>query len=248
MIKCPICNKECKLIHGNHLKLHGMTIKEFKDKYPEFNCVSEESHKKLSQNASKNAKKGWETYKKKHNGDTSKRMEPLYSHNSDIEKRKKLSQTMKNKWNSEKGNILREKLLKMNCSDEHKNMLLNNTLNMQKHGTNIERIVENQLKLMSITFLKQHIIKNDDIITICDFFIPKYNLVIECNGDYWHCNPEKYTTGPINKTQENTIVKDKLKLEFYNSLNYNTVILWESEINDIGFNLKNHIEKYITKQ
>lgn len=27
---------------------------------------------------------------------------------------------------------------------------------------------------------------------ICDIFIEKLNLIIEYNGDYWHCNPKKY--------------------------------------------------------
>jgi hypothetical protein len=32
---------------------------------------------------------------------------------------------------------------------------------------------------------------------IFDVYLPQYNLLIEYNGDYWHCNPKKYNAPTI---------------------------------------------------
>ena len=32
-----------------------------------------------------------------------------------------------------------------------------------------------------------------------DFYIPELNFVIELNGDYWHCKPDKYSCDYIHE-------------------------------------------------
>lgn len=67
-----------------------------------------------------------------------------------------------------------------------------------------------------------------------DIYIPEKNLVIECQGDYWHMNPAKY--GPkdynttINRTAEQQWEKDRRRRKFMERAGYNVVELWESEI------------------
>ena len=39
---------------------------------------------------------------------------------------------------------------------------------------------------------------------IFDIFIPKYNLLIEYNGDYWHANPTKYKADYFNHKKNKT--------------------------------------------
>jgi len=39
-IQCKICNKEFDYITSSHLKKHGLTMKKYKEKYP--NIVKEE--------------------------------------------------------------------------------------------------------------------------------------------------------------------------------------------------------------
>lgn len=48
--------------------------------------------------------------------------------------------------------------------------------------TLIERIIEKVLLNLNIIYVKQEV-----IIGFCvDFYLPEYNLIIECDGDYWH--------------------------------------------------------------
>lgn len=49
-VRCPICNKKLKVITHSHLKLHGLTIKEFDEKYPNCNRTPEYLRSIISKN------------------------------------------------------------------------------------------------------------------------------------------------------------------------------------------------------
>lgn len=70
---------------------------------------------------------------------------------------------------------------------------------------------------------------------IVDIFVPEKNLVIECQGDYWHMNPKKYSAADYNKTIKKTAAeqweKDKNRRLYMEYAGYTVVELWESEIN-----------------
>jgi len=73
--------------------------------------------------------------------------------------------------------------------------------------------------------------------TICgfnfDYYLPKYDLVIEVDGDFYHCNPIKYPNGPIYETQKTTIKNDDKKNKICESSNGVTLLrFWETDIND----------------
>lgn len=56
----------------------------------------------------------------------------------------------------------------------------------------------------------------------CDFFLPKFNLVIECDGDYWH----KY---PVGKDIDHIRTKEMVEKGF------KVLRLWENQINKMDF-------------
>lgn len=62
-----------------------------------------------------------------------------------------------------------------------------------------------------------------------DEYIPVLNLLIEVDGIYWHCNPENYKNGLINKIQEQAILNDKLKNELAVRKNYNILRISEGK-------------------
>jgi very-short-patch-repair endonuclease len=68
-----------------------------------------------------------------------------------------------------------------------------------------------------------------------DFYIPSKNIVIECQGNFWHMNPNKYSATDYNKSTKRTAQeqweKDKRRRLFMESRGYKVVELWESEIN-----------------
>lgn len=65
-----------------------------------------------------------------------------------------------------------------------------------------------------------------------DIYIEHINLLVEVNGDYWHCNPEKYPDGPINDIQKRMIKNDKRKMILAKDNGYNLLTIWEKDVKD----------------
>lgn len=83
---------------------------------------------------------------------------------------------------------------------------------------------------------------------IFDIYVPKYNLLIEFNGDYWHCNPKKYDENYLNvkknKTAKEIWEYDKNKLDLANKLGYINEVIWEQDYKRYPDVIKNIINKY----
>jgi very-short-patch-repair endonuclease len=67
---------------------------------------------------------------------------------------------------------------------------------------------------------------------IMDFYIPKNNLVIECQGDYWHANPIKYSILNYSETQRKNVERDKRKKEYLEKNNIQGIFIWEKDIRE----------------
>lgn len=71
-----------------------------------------------------------------------------------------------------------------------------------------------------------------DVRCSVDIYVPSIKKVIECYGDYWHCNPAKYKPDYYNKSMHMTAQqvwdKDANKIAKLNSSGYITEIIWES--------------------
>lgn len=50
------------------------------------------------------------------------------------------------------------------------------------HESSIEKMVRSVLESLGVEFVRQHPIGR----YIADFYVPDKNLVIECDGEYWH--------------------------------------------------------------
>ena len=86
--------------------------------------------------------------------------------------------------------------------------------------TTIEVKIQNFLKLLGIEFFTHQRI-NIKHSYQCDILIPSMNLVIECDGDYWH----KYPTGKdIDSIRTKELIQKGFKV----------LRLWEIEIKNIG--------------
>jgi len=87
---------------------------------------------------------------------------------------------------------------------------------------------------------------------ICDIYIPSLNLIIEYNGDYWHCNPKKYNSNYFNKKKNKYAWEmweyDKNKLELIKNNGYNLEVIWESDFKNNNKIINYIIEKYVTNQ
>lgn len=93
--------------------------------------------------------------------------------------------------------------------------------------TSIEKIVEEQLKINNIKYTSQKKIRNGHF--ILDFWLPEYQLAIECNGEYWHNLPKRKER---DKKLEKYII-DKGK---------DILWLWENDIKKENFDISDFLE------
>jgi len=86
---------------------------------------------------------------------------------------------------------------------------------MPTNGTSIERAVDAMLSTIAIIYVPQFKLGY----WVCDFFVPASNLVVECDGDYWHSLPK-------------AILNDKRKDAWLKKHRYKLLRLTETEINN----------------
>jgi len=63
-----------------------------------------------------------------------------------------------------------------------------------------------------------------------DFYIKESKLLIEVQGDYFHCNPRLYGEGPGDDIQTRHVLRDYYKKCYYLSRGYKILELWEHDI------------------
>ena len=108
-------------------------------------------------------------------------------------------------------------------------------------NSSCQLIVNQILNDINIKFISEYPCKYYSI----DNYLLDYNLMIEVQGDFWHCNPLKYNQ--INQTvQVKRIPKDKAKHTYIkNKYNIEILYLWETDINNNVELCKKLIQKYI---
>lgn len=63
-----------------------------------------------------------------------------------------------------------------------------------------------------------------------DFYLPKYNILIECDGDYWHADPKKYKKEDLNAIQKRNIRVDEQKNKYALMYGYVLLRFWEKDV------------------
>ena len=98
-----------------------------------------------------------------------------------------------------------------------------------KEKSTIETKVEQILQSLSIPYEPQAVI---DKYTV-DFLVDK-KYIVECYGDYWHCNPHQYTSSYFNKGKKKTAneiwTRDMERKAQFEKMGYKFLCLWENEI------------------
>ena len=108
-----------------------------------------------------------------------------------------------------------------------------------------EKRIEKILRNSNIEYTTQYKIKLDDKekkynkrCYIYDFYIPKYNLIIECHGLFWHAHPSLYQPNSILNFPKGKIKAqdvwnlDDFKRKIAIKRNYNYLVIWENEIDN----------------
>lgn len=94
LIKCEICQEECKRIYGAHLKKHGITSKEYKLMFPNAKLMTDDDLTKTIKNSGKHMKT--EKYKKMFSKMFSGEKNPNHMSRTTDEERKSRSPFSKN--------------------------------------------------------------------------------------------------------------------------------------------------------
>ena len=112
------------------------------------------------------------------------------------------------------------------------------------NDTSIEKIIQNFLTLLHKEYVT-HKYMNIEHHYRCDIFIPKQegieqDTIIECDGDFFHCNPAKYNKD-FRPTKNSLIAEEKWKLDAIRTKElqekgYKVIRLWEHKIRTLSLN------------
>lgn len=92
--------------------------------------------------------------------------------------------------------------------------------------TKVEIFVENLIKEQGWKYIPQKAVRYLNY----DFYLTDLNVLLEVQGDYWHCNPRVYPDGPKNSVQRENLQKNKNKREVAESQNIPLLEIWELDI------------------
>jgi very-short-patch-repair endonuclease len=195
------------------------------------------THKKAIETQKKNWKEGkYVGWWKDKSEDTLKKIEGIKDKlRNNKERGKKISQSMKGVPKTEESkrklSISQKKRYKDNPKlKEDSSIRRINWLktNLSSKKSKLELRFESMLKLINLKFINQYEFKK----RLFDFYLEDFNILIEVDGDFYHCNPDSkhneivYDTQKI--TKQNDVYKDTLCLE------HNILLLrfWEKDINE----------------
>lgn len=249
--ECAICNRKFKAITNTHLKKHNITEVAYKKQFPEYSLgdfsrfnlwqMSKENREHLTRN-SKLVYSSNELLEKKRLARNVACDLPEY--------RKKLSvASLKNAktnkmilvYSNAKNNVTQ--VMRMSNFDRWKlkfgeeeairrqqNWLKNVKLPNKSFGTKCELRFKDMLDELAIDYIQQFRMKR----FICDFYLPKFNLIVEIDGDYWHANPKSFkSTDVVGRKKEIAAriwQKDKARECDLKNMNFNVIRYWESSL------------------
>lgn len=100
--------------------------------------------------------------------------------------------------------------------------------NGKKKKTKLEKKFESILKLIGVKSEFQYEFEKK----FFDFYIPQKNILIEVDGDFYHCNPNSEHNFPKYQTQILTVNNDEVKNEICKNKNIELLRYWEKDINE----------------
>jgi very-short-patch-repair endonuclease len=81
-----------------------------------------------------------------------------------------------------------------------------------------------------------------------DFLIDN-KFIIECYGDFWHCNPNRYKPTYYNKGKKKTAqeiwARDEARRQHLISLGYQFLHIWGSDIKDRPKYVRTKVRKFL---
>jgi very-short-patch-repair endonuclease len=82
----------------------------------------------------------------------------------------------------------------------------------------------------NVNYNRWHYVKS--IKAFYDFHIFEKNILIEVDGDFWHCNPNTKDSIPKYNSQNKNLIKDEIKNNWCKENNIKLLRFWEKDINE----------------
>ncbi len=129
-----------------------------------------------------------------------------------------------------------------------KNRNLKKRLRKQKKErpsrTKIEAKVAQYLDCLGIKYKQNHRVGKYSV----DFLVEN-KYIIECYGNFWHCNPRKYASDFYNRglkcLAHEKWSKDANRQHVLEEMGYGFLVLWESEINKAPKSCKGKMKRLL---
>ena len=140
------------------------------------------------------------------------------------ESKRKLSETQKKRYRENPE-------LKINQSKYRLEWMRNNSkVKTSKLENGFIEILEKIGYVKDIDYIHNHLI--NDIKTFFDFYIPNKKIIIEVDGDFYHCNPNSKYSTPKYEIQKKNVSNDKRKNTWCKNHNIKLLRFWEKDINE----------------
>lgn len=104
----------------------------------------------------------------------------------------------------------------------------------------LEQRFEDMLKEVGIQFLNQFPLEG----YLFDFYIPKHNVLIEVDGDWYHCNPDVHPE-PTHEIQKFVTENDERKNQVVKNNNITLLRFWEKDVNNNPEMVKTELLRYL---
>jgi G:T-mismatch repair DNA endonuclease (very short patch repair protein) len=161
---------------------------------------------------------------------------------SNPDNKKRAHDNLKQKWNN--GEMEHVRKMFSETMKNTRRMGKIKSINRSKKEKEILKEIKN------MGYQVKHSLKIDT--KICDIYIPKLNLIIEYNGDYWHCNPKKYDASYYHQVKKKTAQElweyDNNKIDLIKSNGYFFEVVWESELKSNPQIINNLIKKHESRE
>ena len=106
-----------------------------------------------------------------------------------------------------------------------------------------KKFIDEAIKPLGVDYSTQHYLK--DLKHYCDVFVPKKNIIIEFQGDYWHGNPQKYDISELSEHQMRKVAKDKELRDYCSKHGIKLVEVWESDYKKHNTSVKESIRRLL---
>lgn len=108
----------------------------------------------------------------------------------------------------------------------------------------VEKFFGSILNECGFEFYEQFYVR--EIKALYDFKIKGRKILIEVDGDFWHCNPNSKFRIPTTEHQSKNLIKDNIKNEWCVNNGYTLLRFWESDINERPEWVKSELLKHIS--